>query len=325
MSDRAAVITDLGGGVHQVRLPLPWALDHVNCYAVEDEDGWTIFDTGLGTPGTGRRWREALEVLGRPHIRRVVVTHYHPDHNGNSGPLAELTGAEEIVQGRLDHELTYGAFLDPGGSARFEAYLLALGMPAVEAQTSATDERETPYRPATPTHLVDEGDAISLQGEEFRVFHLPGHADGHVVFCGESTGRMFGGDVILNEITPNVGLWEDASDADPLARYLESLVRIENEIAPSIVYPGHRTVITDAGARAREIRRHHDARLQTCEDALSTGAETAYEVGVHLWGGRLGYHERRFAMVEAAAHLVRLVGLGRAVSPEPYRWRPAPA
>jgi glyoxylase-like metal-dependent hydrolase (beta-lactamase superfamily II) len=323
MSDRPAVVTDLGGGIHQVRLPLPWALDHVNCYAVEDHDGWTIIDTGLGTPGTDRRWRDALAELGRPRVRRIVVTHYHPDHNGNSAPLAALTGAEELVQGRLDHALTYGAFLDPGGPARFETYLKALGMPEDEAATSATDERETPYHPATPNVLVDEGDAIELQGESFRVFHLPGHADGHVVFCGATSGRMFGGDVLLNEITPNVGLWEDASNADPLARYLESLMRIETEIAPSVVYPGHRSVIDDAAARAREIRRHHDARLATCQEALESGAETAYEVGAHLWGGRLGYHERRFAMVEAAAHLVRLVGLGRAVSPAPYRWQPA--
>jgi glyoxylase-like metal-dependent hydrolase (beta-lactamase superfamily II) len=320
VTDKPAVVTDLGGGVHRVRLPLPWALDHVNCYAVADADGWTIFDTGLGTPGTGERWRQALAELGSPAVRRIVVTHYHPDHNGNSAPLAELTGAGEIVQGRLDHELTYGAFLDPAGSARFEAYLVTLGMPPAEAVTSATDERETPYKPATPTLLVDEGDAIEIQGESFGVFHLPGHADGHVVFCGARSGRMFGGDVILNEITPNVGLWEDAGDADPLAAYLNSLHRIEHEIAPRVVYPGHRTVIEDAAVRAREIRAHHDGRLDRCVEALATGAETPYEVGQYLWGGRLGYHERRFAMVEAAAHLVRLVGLGRAVVAAPGRW-----
>ena len=53
---------ELGGGVHRVTQPLPWALDHVHCYAVDDAEGWTLIDCGLGTPGyraalERRRWR----------------------------------------------------------------------------------------------------------------------------------------------------------------------------------------------------------------------------------------------------------------------------
>ena len=97
--EKRAVIADLGGGVHRVTLPLPWALDHVHCYAVEDDDGWTIFDTGLGTPGTAARWRHAYADLGTPRIRRVIATHYHPDHNGNSAALMEITGAGRVRPG----------------------------------------------------------------------------------------------------------------------------------------------------------------------------------------------------------------------------------
>ena len=104
---KRAIIADLGGGVHRVTQPLPWALDHVHCYAVEDPDGWTIFDSGLGTPGTTARWREAYAELGSPRVRRVVATHYHPDHNGATAALMEVTGADVFVQGRRDHELTY--------------------------------------------------------------------------------------------------------------------------------------------------------------------------------------------------------------------------
>ena len=96
---RELEVRELGDGVHRVTQPLPWALDHVHCYAVDDAEGWTLIDCGLGTPGTGRRWQEALALLGHPHVRRIVITHYHPDHIGASTRLAELTGAEEIVQG----------------------------------------------------------------------------------------------------------------------------------------------------------------------------------------------------------------------------------
>ena len=106
---------------------------------------------------------------------------------------------------------------------------------------------------ASPTRLVGEGDSLEIGGERFDVLVLPGHADGHIGLVGERTGRMFGGDVILDEITPNVGRWEDTRP-DPLAAYLETLRRL-SELGPSIVYPGHRRPIVDMPARAKEIAR----------------------------------------------------------------------
>jgi glyoxylase-like metal-dependent hydrolase (beta-lactamase superfamily II) len=316
-----ATVTPLGGGVHQVTLPLPWALDHVHCYAVEDADGWTLVDCGLGTPGTLRRWRAALGRLGRPRVRRLVVTHYHPDHVGASTALAELTGAEEVVQGSRDAELTRLAWGDRRVPGAFEAYLLHNGMPAAEAALSTEDEDAIPVAAASPTRLVEEGDSIEIAGERFGVLHLPGHADGHIALLGEQTGRMFGGDVILHDITPNVGRWDDTEE-DPLGRYLETLDRIE-ALRPSIVYPGHRRLIEDAPGRAAEIRAHHTVRLDTHVAALRRGAETPYAVAEHVWGQELGFHERRFALAEAISHLERLAAEGRALEVEPARWRAA--
>jgi glyoxylase-like metal-dependent hydrolase (beta-lactamase superfamily II) len=318
--EKRAIIADLGGGVHRVTQPLPWALDHVHCYAVSDSEGWTIFDAGLGTPGTTARWRDAYAALGSPRVRRVVATHYHPDHNGATAALMEVTGADEFVQGRRDHELTYPGFLDPTGPPRFEQHLIAMGMPVDEARSSTVDERDTPYHPADPDVLLDEGDALELQGERFDVFRLPGHAEGHVVFVGATSGRMFGGDTILNEISPNVGLWGEGDSPDPLAEFAHSLERIRDEFEPRIIYPGHRTPIDDAAGRVNELLAHHDARLGECVTGIQGGAATPYELALHLWGSRLDYHQRRFAMVEAAAHLVRLVGLGRAREVTPFRF-----
>ena len=318
MSD--ATVTALGGGVHRVTLPLPWALDHVHCYALEDPDGWTVVDCGLGTPGTARRWTAVLEELGSPRVGRIVVTHYHPDHVGAGRALRELTGAPEVVQGRFDWELTQRAWIRPA-DGRFEAYLLHHGMPETEAARSAGDESDTAVDPAEPTRLVDEGDALEIAGERFAVLVLPGHADGHIVLLGERTGRMLGGDVLLHDITPNVGRWEDTLP-DPLGRYLATLARIA-ELAPALVFPGHKRLIDDPASRAREIAAHHAVRLDVHLEALRLGAETAYEVGFHVWGGGLGFHERRFALVEAISHLERLEMEGRAAQDGPGRWRAA--
>lgn len=318
---RQAEIESLGRGVHRVTMPLPWALDHVHCYAIEDPDGWTIVDCGLGTPETARRWEEALGRLGSPRVRRLVLTHYHPDHLGASGALAELTGAGEVVQGRLDAGLARRAWGDGADPEAFRRYLLANGMPPGEAGASAGEEERTPVELAAPTRLVEEGDTLELGGEEFTVLVLPGHADGHIALLGTRTGALFGGDVLLLEITPNVGRWEDTLP-DPLGRYLETLRRIE-ELRPAVVYPGHRGPIGDAAGRAAEIRAHHAERLDVHEQALLGGAETAYEVGQAVWGDGLGLHERRFALAEAISHLERLQVEGRAVEHAPARWRAA--
>ena len=307
--------------MHRITQPLPWALDHVHCYAIDASDGWTLIDCGLGTPGTGRRWQQALTLLGDPRVRRIVITHYHPDHIGASTRLAELSGAEEIVQGRIDRDLTVRTWLDPESGPRFARFLVAHGMPLEDAERAADEEDELPLAPVEPTLLVDEGDTLELGGEPFEVLLLPGHADGHIALLGRHSGRLFGGDVLLNEITPNVGRWED-SEPDPLGRYLATLERIR-ELDPAVVYPGHRSVIETPALRAREIAIHHAIRLDEHEAALRDGARSAYEAAERVWGDRLGFHEQRFALAEALAHLERLERQGRAAQDEPGRWRAA--
>ncbi len=319
---RAFTVEDLGAGVHRVTQPLPWVLNHVHSYAVAGADGWTIVDAGLGWEAE-ERWHAVLDALGRPHVARVVVTHYHPDHIGGSGVLARLTGAEEVLQGARDAELARHAYVGGDGRAEIRDFLRAQGMPAERVDEAVSDERALAFAPPEPTRLLREGEVVDLDGEPFRVLVLPGHADGHIALLGERSGRMFGGDVILRRITPNIGSWPD-TEPDPLARYLATLDRIA-ELRPAVVYPGHHAPLDDAAGRAHEIAEHHRVRLDVHEDALRAGAVTPYEVSQHVWGTELGRHERRFALVEAVSHLVRLARLGRAEEVEPGRWRAAGA
>lgn len=316
-----ARITDLGRGVYQVTHPLPWALDHVHCYAVAGPDGWTLLDAGLAGGDAGPRWREALEALGRPRVRTIVLTHYHPDHIAGSAALAHLTQAEEVLQGAYDSVLARRAFCDPENAGRLAAYLAEQGMPPELVSESVADESAYFAPPAEPTRLLEAGDTVELGGEEFVVLRLPGHADGHIGLYSERTGRLFGGDVLLTGITPNVGRWHDTLP-DPLGRYLGTLDRLA-ELRPSLVYPGHNRVLEDGAGRAREIQGHHAARLDVHCEALRGGAATPWEVAVSVWGGRLGLHERRFALVEAISHLVRLERLGLAVELAAARWQAA--
>ena len=64
-------LTELEPGLVQITMPLPWALDHVHCYALAGRDGWTLVDAGLGSDATLRWWAQALAQLGqigRAHV-----------------------------------------------------------------------------------------------------------------------------------------------------------------------------------------------------------------------------------------------------------------
>jgi glyoxylase-like metal-dependent hydrolase (beta-lactamase superfamily II) len=289
----AATVTSLGDGVTRITHPLPFALNHVHSYALEGDDGWTIVDGGHVWDAE-ERWREILAELGDPPIARIVITHFHPDHIGGSSALRSVTGAE-VIQGRVDREATlrlYSNGVMPAGIV-----------------------------PPEPDRLLEEHERIDLGGREFTVLHLPGHADGHIVLHEERTGRLFGGDVILNKITPNISWWPGMMP-DPLAMYYTTLDRIE-ALEPTLVYPGHHGLIENAAERAAEIREHHHERLDVAERALRDGATTPDDVLVAIWGRKLTKHEHRFAYGEAVSHLVRLEGLGRAHEVEPGLWRAA--
>jgi glyoxylase-like metal-dependent hydrolase (beta-lactamase superfamily II) len=324
LAESAAVRAELSelNGVVRVTMPLPWALDHVHCYLVRDGDAWTIIDCGLGSRSTLAWWAEALDELDGPPVRRILITHYHPDHLGAAVQLQELTGAPEVVQGRHDAHLSERAWGADADEEEFCRYLELHGMPADMAAASSEAEAATPVTPARPTRLVDEGDEIELGGETFEVFVLPGHADGHIALLGRESRRLFSADVLLEEITPNVGRWPDTQE-DPLGAYIRSLGRID-DMRPSRVFPGHGPPIDDAPRRTAEIREHHEERLDAHEAALRAGAESAFHVAKIVWAqDGLGFHEQRFALVEAISHLERLERLGRAVQHAPARWRAA--
>jgi glyoxylase-like metal-dependent hydrolase (beta-lactamase superfamily II) len=284
-----AAIHALGAGIHRVTHPLPYRLDHVHTYALEDDDGWTIVDAGH-VWDAAERWRDALARLGRPRVARIVVTHHHPDHLAGSRALQELTGAD-VLQGRVDREVSSRVY----GDGRFEGVVLP-----------------------EPSRLLDEGDTLETATHRFRIFHMPGHADGHITLYDEDKSRLFGGDVILQRITPNVSWWP-GMHPDPLALYERTLERL-HDLAPAVVYPGHHAVIRNAAARATEIRAHHQHRLDETERHLREGARSPDDILVRIWGRDLTRHEQLFAYGEAVSHLQRLQQLGRARESAPDSW-----
>jgi glyoxylase-like metal-dependent hydrolase (beta-lactamase superfamily II) len=297
-------MVELEEGIRRVTFPLPFGLDHVHCYLLRSAaGGWTLVDTGLGSPTPEERWREVLAELDAP-IERIVVTHMHPDHVGGARDVAEATGAP-VFQGREDYAQCVAAWgeRDP---QRFVDYWRAHGMPEVELEGQMRDSE----RLLAAVHWVRDPELLE-RGDEldgWQVEVLRGHADGHIVLLRD--GVLIAGDTILQGITPAIGLYPN-SRPDPLGDYLETLQRIV-ELAPRIAYAGHKEPIEDPAGRAGEILEHHRERLDGTAAALSTEPKSAYEVSLSLFERDLPPTLRRFATAESLAHLERLVREGRA-------------
>ena len=74
---------------------MPIALDHINIYLLEDNDGWVLIDTGMSDPVSIETWEIILkEYTTKRPIKKIIGTHFHPDHVGLAGWLIERTDAE---------------------------------------------------------------------------------------------------------------------------------------------------------------------------------------------------------------------------------------
>jgi glyoxylase-like metal-dependent hydrolase (beta-lactamase superfamily II) len=298
-------VIEVAEGIRRLTFPLPFGLDHVHCYLVRQSDGgFMLVDTGLGLPGAEARWAPVLAGLDGP-LERVVVTHFHPDHVGDSGPVAELASAP-VFQGRADYEQCRRTWGDERSPERYARHALANGIPSAEVE----DLRRDSDWIASLVHAAPDPEPLEPGAEldGWQVLHLPGHADGHLALLRD--GVLLAGDVILDRISPAIGFYPDGRP-DPLGDYLGTLERIV-ELAPVIALAGHHEPIADPAGRARELTRHHRDRLDETRAALSDKPRSGYEVSLSLFGQDLTSTLRRFALAESLAHLERLVREERA-------------
>jgi glyoxylase-like metal-dependent hydrolase (beta-lactamase superfamily II) len=293
-------VIEVAEGIHRITFPLPLGIDHVHCYLVRQSDGsYMLVDAGLGLPGAEARWARVLAGLDGP-LERVVVTHFHPDHVGDSGPVAMLASAT-VFEGRADYEQCRRTWGEERSPERYTRYALAHGLPpaVVEELRRDSDAITSLVHAAPDPEPLEPG--VALDG--WQVLHLPGHADGHRALL--RNGILLAGDAILARISPGIGLYPDGRP-DPLGDYLGTLARIV-ELAPAVALAGHHEPIVDPAGRASELIEHHRERLEATRAALSDEPRSGYEVSLVLFGPDLPPALQRFALAESLAHLERLV------------------
>src|SRR4051812_9432207 len=88
-------VHQLAPGLGWLRMPLPFALDHINLWLLEDgAHGWAAVDCGVATDATREAWEQVFAgaMEGKP-LLRVLASHCHPDHIGLSDWLCRRFGA----------------------------------------------------------------------------------------------------------------------------------------------------------------------------------------------------------------------------------------
>ena len=300
-------------------MPLPFKLDHINLWLLEDGDGWTIVDTGYSATDTHALWEQHFQetMAGRP-VKRIIVTHYHPDHVGCAGWLHERTGAPvwmtaaEFLSANAAADDTAG--FDRANTAKlFVAHGLAHLRPDFG---SAQKARGNAYKRGVPTlplqyHRIFEGDVIRIGQRDWRVTTVFGHAPEHAVLFSANGNVFISGDQVLPRITTNVGVWGSQPDADPLKLFLSGMDKFEPLPKDTLVLPSHDRVFSGLHARLAELRNHHENRLKELESAIDS-PRTAAEVLTILFKRELDDHQLVFAIGEAIAHLNYLWHAGRA-------------
>ncbi len=295
---------ELAGGIRRVTLPLPTRPGHVHAYLLPCDDGWLVVDTGLGLLDAKERWAAELAKLCGP-VRRVFVTHFHPDHVGAAADLADLTGAP-VAQGRVDYGQCELVWDTDDWAGVLVAWFRRHGVP--DDATVELVEPGSAYnalvRFQPDPELLEAGDEL----DGWLTVAAAGHADGQLMLLRD--GILLAADHLLDRITPTVGLWP-ASRPDPLGDYLQSL-EAATVLDARLALPGHGDPIDDPAGRARELIAHHRARLEETAAALDDEPRSAYDVSFPLFGDDLKPATRRFAVAESLSHLERLVHDGGA-------------
>lgn len=305
------MVREVYPNIYVNEIPLPKnPLKTLNSYIILSDERAMIIDTGFDLPECKEALLAGVEEL-KIDLKQtdVVLTHMHVDHSGLADLLWKL-GAKVYI-GKRD-----GILLDNFRSHP-EGVLLAISK-AFNLAKEVIDMEKNEFD-IVPKELFDytplkEGDALHVGDYVFEVIDIPGHTPGHIGLYERNHKLFFGGDLILNEVTPNITFWHDKFDS--LGTFLTSLQKIE-KMDIETVFSAHRSKIIDYRERIKEIRTHHDVRLQEIRDILASGQKTVIETASQMhWDlkyddwSKFPLAQKWFAAGEAMSHLEHLVFLG---------------
>ena len=309
----------LAPGLNWLRMPLPFALDHINLWLIADsgadsgagEARWCAVDCGVATDATRAAWEQVLTTtIGGVVLSRVIATHCHPDHVGLSDWLCHKFNAPFwATTGEYGFARMMSAAL-PGvdGSAaipHFERHGLVDA--ALREKMSERRNYYSSLVPAVPLsyHRMQDGEQIAIGAHGWLVITGFGHSPEHAALYCEALNVLISGDMVLPRISTNVSVFAIEPEGNPLQQYLDSLGKFKDLPADTLVLPSHGRPFRGLHTRIAQLHDHHRARLaevlQACREPQS-----AADIVPLMFRRPLDAHTLTFALGEALAHLHKL-------------------
>jgi len=305
-----------------LRIPLPFRLNHVNIYLIEDNGGWAVLDTGIANELTKDIWNALVEgpLAGRK-LTRLVVTHYHPDHIGLAGWLAERFGVP-LLTTQTTYLQCLNLSLRPGAldNQVYRDFYLRNGMESSIAALVATHGHGY-LKMVVPLPPVFErivgGDVLRIGGRSFRVLTGDGHAPEQAMLYCEEDRLFFAADQVIERISPNVSVWAMDPQGDPLGLYLRSLRELQSGLPEDVlVLPGHHRPFIGLHTRLSELADHHARRCDILAEAARE-PKSAAALMPAIFRHVLDPHEMSFAVSEVLAHVNYMLREGLLAWAEP--------
>lgn len=265
---------EIAPGVQWLRMPMDDGIDHINIWALADEDGWTIVDTGLRTPATVEAWHQAFRrtLQGRP-IKRIMVTHLHPDHSGMAGWLASRSGAH-LWMTRLEYLTLRVLSNDTVREAPAEGvnFFRSAGWdePALDRYRARFGQFGKQLYPLPNAfHRISDGDQIQIGNHVWEVVVGAGHSPEHACLYCPDLKLLISGDQVLPRISSNISVQPLEPEADPLSDWLKSLTNIKDRVTDDVlVLPAHGAPFLGLPQRIDALVAGHERGLGTLTEAL---------------------------------------------------------
>ena len=302
-------------GIYWIRMPLPFALNHINLWLIADGDGWTIIDTGYNSNDTRKFWKNIFSKLldGRP-VKRIIVTHFHPDHVSLAGWLIKKWKApiwmtySEWMQAQLNRFGGPTADIDARMDFYTEHGMEKSGIAGYRETRPDFSKIILPL-PTSFRRLID-AEEFPIGDHNWRVITGAGHSPEHAALWCEDLNILISGDQVLPRISTNVSLQCNEPDGDPLRLYLVSLEKFRCLAKDSLVLPSHDQPFYGLHQRIDALGEHHAERLEAAYEAC-VEPKTSRELIPVLFKRQLDSHQLGFAIGEAMAHANYLVTDGR--------------
>lgn len=324
-------------GLHQLKTPMAApALPYMLPYAFVGKDGVSLFDAGFGTPEATASMTAQLKVLGfePKDIRRLIISHAHPDHIGMAGWVKEQAPDSDLVMMGREWQWIQDRWHNNNAWTQLsDGWLVRHGVPQDEVdaaqaagalspnsptvkpgdalpppdQRAAPSVSRNPVPDVKPTVLLEDGDVLEFDEWRLQAVWTPGHTPGHLCMFELNHRLMFTGDHVLPYISPNVSLHADQEGTSPLSDFRESLKKVASFNA-ALGLPAHEFTIADLTRRCEVLLHHHDDRLEEVRNAIGEGMASARDISQRVkWNtgpfDDFNIFMKRSALGETLSHL----------------------